>query len=77
MMLEWAAEQLTEITTTALDLEFLPIATNVERGVPNLEFVLQLLHTALWASRVMRLMKVVASTRKKSVGSLAKTAEAL
>ena len=28
MMLEWAAEQPTEITTTAVDLEFLPTDTN-------------------------------------------------
>ena len=28
MMLEWAAEQPTEITTTAIDLEFLPTDTN-------------------------------------------------
>ena len=31
MMLEWSAEQATEITTTAIDLEFLPTVTNVER----------------------------------------------
>ena len=39
MMLEWAAEQPTEITTTAMDLEFLPTDTNEDRGVQNLEFV--------------------------------------
>ena len=39
MMSEWAAEQTTEITTTAIDLEFLPTDTNVDRGVQNLEFV--------------------------------------
>ena len=33
MMLEWAAEQPTEITTTAIDLEFLPTDTNEDRGV--------------------------------------------
>ena len=33
MMLEWAAEQPTEITTTAIDLEFLPTAANEDRGV--------------------------------------------
>ena len=33
MMLEWAAEQATEITTTAVDLEFLPTDTNEDRGV--------------------------------------------
>ena len=38
MMLEWAAEQPTEITTTAIDLEFLPTDTNEDRGVQNLEF---------------------------------------
>ena len=32
MMLEWAAEQATEITTTATDLEFLPTHTNEDRG---------------------------------------------
>ena len=37
MMLEWAAEQTTEITTTAIDLEFLPTDTNEDRGVQNLE----------------------------------------
>ena len=36
MMLEWAAEQTFEITTTAIDLEFLPTDTNVHRGVQNL-----------------------------------------
>ena len=39
MMLEWAAEQAVEITTTAIDLEFLPSETNVDRLVQNLEFV--------------------------------------
>ena len=37
-MLEWAAEQATDITTTAIDLEFLPTDTNEDRGVQNLEF---------------------------------------
>ena len=37
-MLEWAAEQRTEITTTAIDLEFLPTGTNAEGGLQNLEF---------------------------------------
>ena len=46
-MLEWAAEQPTEITTTAIDLEFLPTDPNEDRGVQNLEFVLQQMHTAL------------------------------
>ena len=34
MLLQWSAEQATEITTTtAIDLEFLPPVTNVERGI--------------------------------------------
>ena len=49
MMLEWAAEQATEITITVIDLEFLPTDTNVDRGVQTLEFVLQQMHTALMA----------------------------
>ena len=41
MMLEWGAEQTMEITTTAIDLEFLPTESNGGGGVRNLEFVLQ------------------------------------
>ena len=47
MVLEWAAEQPTEITTTAFDLEFLPTDTNEDIGVQNLQFALQQMHTAL------------------------------
>ena len=32
MMLEWATEQATEITTTAIDLDFLPTDTNEDRS---------------------------------------------
>ena len=49
MMLEWTAEQPTEITTTAIDLEFLPTDANEDRGMESLEFVLQQMHTALMA----------------------------
>ena len=45
----WAGEQPTEITTRAIDLEFLPTDTNEDREVQNLEFVLQQMHTALMA----------------------------
>ena len=38
-MLERSAEQTTEITTELIDRDFLPTATNQERGEPNLEFV--------------------------------------
>ena len=49
MMLEWAAEQTMEITTELINREFLSIATNRERGVQNLVFLLQQMHTALLA----------------------------
>ena len=49
VILEWAAEQTTEITTELINREFLPTATNQERGVQNLEFALQQMHTALMA----------------------------
>ena len=47
MMLEWTAEQTTEITTELINREFLPAATNQERGAQNLKFVLQQMQTAL------------------------------
>ena len=49
MMLEWAAEQTTEISTELINREFLPTATNQERLVQSLEFVLQQMHTTLVA----------------------------
>ena len=64
MMLEWAAEQATEITTTAIDLEFLPTDTNVDRGVQNLEFVLHQMHTALMALTSYEVNDIVANSRK-------------
>ena len=33
MMLGWSADQATEITTTAIDLEFLPTVTNVRSSM--------------------------------------------
>ena len=47
MMLEWSAEQVTDITQELIGLEFFPTASNVERGAPVLEFVLQQMLTAL------------------------------
>ena len=64
MMLEWAAEQTIEITTTAIDLEFLPSETNVDRGEKNLEFVLQQMHTALMALSAYEAKGIVANSRK-------------
>ena len=62
MMLEWAAEQATEITTTANDLEFLPTDPNVDRGVQTLD-VLQQMHTALMALTSC-VNDIVANSRK-------------
>ena len=39
IMLEWSAEQVTEITQEHIELEIKPTATNVERSVLDLEFV--------------------------------------
>ena len=64
MMLEWAAEQPTEITTTAIDVEFLPTDTNEDRGLQNLEFVLQQMHTALMALTSWEANDIVANSRK-------------
>ena len=63
-ILEWAADQTVEITTTAIDLEFLPSETNVDRGVQNLEFVLQQVHTALMALTSYEANDIVANSRK-------------
>ena len=70
MMLEWAAEQPTEITTTANDLEFLPTDTNGDRGVQNLEFVLQQMHTALMAFTSYEANEIVANSRKNPLEAL-------
>ena len=64
MMLEWGAEQATEITTTAIELEFLPTDTNEDRGVQNLEFVSQQMHTALMALTSYEANDTVANSRK-------------
>ena len=69
-MLEWAAEQTIEITTTAVDLEFLPTDTNNDRGVQNLEFVLQQMHTALVALTSCEANDIVANSRKNPLEAL-------
>ena len=63
-MLEWAAEQATEITTTATDLEFLPTDTKEDRGVQNFELVLQQMHTALMPLTCYEANDIVANSRK-------------
>ena len=54
----------TEITTTAIDLEFLPTDANKDRGVRNLEFELQQMHTALMALTSYEPKDSVADSRK-------------
>ena len=62
--MEWAAEQPTEITTTPIDVEFLPTDTKEDRGVQNREFVLQQMHTALMALTSYEANDIVANSRK-------------
>ena len=64
MMLEWAAEQPTEITTTTIDFEFLPTDTNEDGGVQNLEFVLHQMYTALMALTSYEANDIDANSRK-------------
>ena len=63
-MLEWAAEQTTEISTEFIDREFLPIMTNQERGVQNLEIILQQMHTMLTDLTTGEANDIVANSRK-------------
>ena len=62
--LEWSAEQVTEISTEFIDREFLPIMTNQERGVKNLEFILQQMHTMLTDLTSDEANDMVANSRK-------------
>ena len=64
MMPEWAAEQPKEITMSAIDLEFLPTDANKDRGVQNVDFVLQQTHTALVALTSCEANDIVANSRK-------------
>ena len=64
MILEWAAEQTIEITMTAFDLEFLPSETDLNRGVQNLEFVLQEMHTALMVLTTYEPNDIAANSRE-------------
>ena len=66
-MLDWSAEAVTEITVEHLELEFTPILRNVERGAPDLVFVLQQMHTALMALTSYKAKDLVAYSRKNPV----------
>ena len=63
-MVEEDGEQTVETKTTAIDLEFLPSETNVDRGVQNLEFVSQQIHAALMAFTSFEPNDTVANSRK-------------
>ena len=63
-MLEWAAEQTTEIAAELINREFLKTATNQEGGVQKLEFVLQQMHAALVALTSYEANDIVANSRK-------------
>ena len=66
--------QAMEITTEHIDLEFLPISTDVERGVRNLEFVLQQIHAALMALTSYEADDIVANSRKNPLEAWRNTA---
>ena len=56
MMLEWAAEQPAEITTTAIDLEFSPTDANEDRGAQTWSSCCNRCTQHSWLSRVMKRM---------------------
>ena len=64
MMLECTCEQTTEISMEFIDREFLPTATNQERGVQNLVFILQQVHTMRMALTSDEAKDIVANSRK-------------
>ena len=65
MMLEWAAGQTTEVTTTAIGLEFLPDGHECgQRSAKPVEFVLQQMHTALMVLTNYEASDMVANSRK-------------
>ena len=76
IMLEWVAEQETEITTTVIDLEFLPTDKNVDRGVQNLEFCCSRWTQHSWLSRVMKRYHC-RQLAEDPISSMAETAEAI
>ena len=63
MMLEWAAEQTTEITTTAIDLEFPPTDTSADQGVQTWSLCCSKCIHRSWPSRFMKRM-TLSPTRK-------------
>ena len=64
MMLEWAAEQTTVITTTLIDFEFLLTDMNEIRGVQSLDFLLQQMHTAFMTLASYELNEIIVNSWK-------------
>ena len=54
MMLDWAADQTMEISTTAIDLDFLPTDANEDRGVQTWSSCCSRCTQHSWLSRVMK-----------------------
>ena len=81
--LDWSAEQPKEISTEfiereflpimTIDLEFLPTDANKDRGVQNLEFVLQQTHTAFTALTSCEANDIVAHSPKNPFGGMEET----
>ena len=62
IMLVWSAEHVTETTVEHVELELTPTTTNVERCVPNVEFVLQQMHAAVMALTIYKATALIAET---------------
>ena len=77
MILEWTAEQVTEITTTAFEFGFLSSETNVKRWVQNREIVLRKMHTTHMDPTSYEQTTRLSSTQEESAGDLTETEEAL
>ena len=77
MMLGWAAEQATEITQEAVDLEFLPTVTNAARWStkPGVRAAAEAHST--YGAHESRSERQCRQLAEEPVGGLAKTAEAL
>ena len=77
MMLGWAAEQRTEITQEAVDLEFLPAVTNAARWStkPGVRAAAEAHST--YGAHESRSERQCRQLAEEPVGGLAKTAEAL
>ena len=75
VMLEWAAEQTTEITTELINREFLPTATNQEPGVQNLEFCVVADAYSAYGSHELRGERHCCKLAEEPIGGLAEAAE--